>query len=105
MDTISTASVDETGYDGYDAAAAARVFGEFLEYHRGHDSFWAWLNSYPAHQSEESPDPEVEIEIDRAILALLAFQHGTRTWPQVHQELHDARIHLIGLARYPAPAR
>ena len=102
MDTTKSPPAEEAGYS---AADAARVFDEFLEYQRGHDSFWAWLMGYPSHGPGEPPDPDVENEIDHAILALLAFQHGTRTWEDVRQELHEARVRLTGLARYPAPAR
>ena len=86
---------------GYSAAEAAHMFEEFLEWRLSHDAFWAWLMSYPAHPPAGSPDPEVEDEIDRAILALRAFQHGARTWDEVHRELLDSRSRLSGLARHP----
>ena len=89
------------GRSGYSAAEVAHMFEEFLEYRLSHDAFWEWLMSYPSHTGAGSPDPEVEDQIDRAILALLAFQHGTRTWPEVHRELLDARSRLSGLARHP----
>lgn len=83
---------------GYTAAAAAHLFEEFLELRLGHDAFWAWLMSYPPHRPGSALDLAVEDELDRAILALLAFQHGTRNWPAVAAELRDARSRLTGLA-------
>ena len=84
---------------GYSAAEAAHMFEEFLEMRLSHDAFWEWLMSYPPHGPDGSADAAVEDEIDRAILALLAFQHGTRPWAHVNHELMDARARLTGLAR------
>ena len=84
---------------GYDAATAAHLFEEFLELRLSHDAFWEWLMCYPPHYGAEPADPLVEDEINHAILSLLAFQHGTRTWHQVAQELRDSRARLSGLAR------
>jgi hypothetical protein len=84
---------------GHTAAEAAHLFEEFLEGRLGHDAFWAWLMSYPPHRPGSTPDLAVEDELDRALLALLAFQHGTRDWPAVAAELRDARSRLSGLAR------
>ncbi len=82
---------------GYSAADASHMFEDFLEYRIGHDAFWEWLMSYPADPKQR--DLAVEDEIDRAILALRAFQEGKRTWDEVHAELADARSRLTGLAR------
>jgi hypothetical protein len=84
---------------GYTAAEAAHQFEEFLELRLGHHEFWAWLMRYPPHRPGRAPDLRVEDELDRAILALRAFQHGTRAWPTVAAELRDARARLTGLAR------
>ncbi|HEX2033445.1 MAG TPA: hypothetical protein VHS99_04605 [Chloroflexota bacterium] len=85
---------------GYSAAEAAHMFEEFLEQRLGHDEFWTWLMSYPPHRPGITPDIGVEDELDRAILVLRAFQHGTRDWPAVARELRDARARLTGLARH-----
>jgi hypothetical protein len=84
---------------GYSAAEAAHEFEEFLELRLSLEAFWAWLQGYPAPGPAGSPDPAVEDEIDRATLALLALQHGTRSWPEVERELMRARGHLTGLTR------
>src|SRR5919198_5242917 len=84
---------------GYSAAEAAHVFEEFLEFRLSHDAFWAWLQSYPV-LPEGARDVQVEDEIDHAILALLAFQKGTRDWHEVERELRASRARLTGLARY-----
>ena len=84
---------------GYTAAVAAHQLEEFLEQRLGHDEFWAWLMRYPPHRPGGTPDLGVEDELDRAILALRALQHGTRDWPAVAAALRDARARLTGLAR------
>ena len=84
---------------GYDPRTAAHILEDFLEMHLSHDAFWEWLMCYPPHYGLEPPDPAVEDEINHATLALLGFQHGTRTWHQVESELRDARARLTGLAR------
>ena len=84
---------------GYTAAEAAHQLEEFLEQRLGHDEFWTWLMSYPPHRPGSTPDLRVEDVLDRAILALLGLQHGTRDWPAVAAELRDARARLSGLAR------
>jgi hypothetical protein len=106
-DTVGAAETTRVAYSpshaaqlgGYDAARAAHLFEEFLEMRLTHDAFWEWLMCYPPHYGLESPDPAVEDQINHAILALLGFQHGTRSWPQVSAELRDARARLSGLAR------
>ncbi len=99
-DRTSTADIPYRGLArvlGYSPAEAAHMFEEFLEYRLGHDEFWEWLMSFP---SGDAPrDREVENEIDLAILALRAFQEGTRSWDEVHRELLAARGRLTGLAR------
>jgi len=84
---------------GYDPARAAHIIEEFLELRLSHDAFWEWLMCYPPHYGVEPAEPAVEDEINHATLALLGFQHGTRTWQQVAAELRDARGRLTGLAR------
>ena len=84
---------------GYTAAAAAHQVEEFLEVRLGPNEFWAWLMSYPPHRPGSAPDLAVEDELDRAILALLGLQHGTRDWLAVAAELRGARARLTGLAR------
>ncbi|MBI3970882.1 MAG: hypothetical protein HY332_06295 [Chloroflexi bacterium] len=86
---------------GYSAAEASHVFEEFLEERLSYEAFWQWLQGYP-YTPEGAPgdDPDIEDEINRAILALRAFQAGARSWPEVHRELMDSRQRLTGLARF-----
>jgi hypothetical protein len=80
---------------GYTARQAAHTFEQYLEGHLSQRGFVQWLEGYPTTPS----DPEVEDEINQAILAIRAWQNGTRTRQEVHQELREARSRLTGLAR------
>jgi hypothetical protein len=84
---------------GYTAAEAAHQFEAFLERRLGPNEFWAWLMSYPPRRPGGTPDPGVEDELDRAIVALRALQRGPRDWPAVAAGLRGARARLTGLAR------
>jgi outer membrane biogenesis lipoprotein LolB len=79
----------------YTAAGAAHMFEEFLEHRLSFESFQQWLAGYPA----DSPDTQVADEINRAVLALRAFEQGRRSWDELHRELMAMRGRLTGLAR------
>ncbi|MGH2354470.1 MAG: hypothetical protein ACRDJN_22920 [Chloroflexota bacterium] len=85
---------------GYGAAEAAHMFEEFLEERLSQQALWQWLQAYP-YTPGGSADPEVEDEINRGLLAILALEDGARSWPDVHHELRDVRSRLTGLARHP----
>ncbi|MGH2354164.1 MAG: hypothetical protein ACRDI2_18440 [Chloroflexota bacterium] len=82
---------------GYSAAEASHTFEEFLEGRLSLEGFSQWLRAYP-YGANGPADPGVEDEINTATLAVRAFQHGTRSWDEVHRELMDARRRLTGLA-------
>ena len=80
------------------AAEAEHTFLQFLEGHLSPQAFRAWLDRYrPA--AGAARDSEVEDEIDSALLAMRALEHGTRTRQEVHHQLMRARGRLNGLAR------
>jgi hypothetical protein len=83
---------------GYTAAGAAHTFEQFLEGHLSPRGFALWLEGYRP-GADDRRDPEVEDEINRALLALRAMEHGTRTRQDVHGEIRNARARLTGLAR------
>ncbi|HVG97898.1 MAG TPA: hypothetical protein VNK05_13415 [Chloroflexota bacterium] len=83
---------------GYTAAQAAHTFEQFLEGHLTVQGFSQWLDGY--RPGANAPrDPGVENEINTALLALRALQHGTRTRQEVHREILNGRSRLTGLAR------
>jgi len=84
---------------GYTAAQAAHTFEQFVEGHLSPHGFLQWLEGY--RPGVNAPrDPGVEREIDLAILAIRAFEHGTRTRQDVQQQIRGARGRLTGLARH-----
>ena len=83
---------------GYTAAQAAHTFEQFLEGHLTVQGFSQWLDGY--RPGVNAPrDPGVENELNTALLALRALQHGTRTRQEVHREILNGRSRLTGLAR------
>jgi hypothetical protein len=83
---------------GYTAAETEHTFLQFLDGHLSPPAFRAWLERYrPAPGAAR--DTEVEDEIDSALLAMRALEHGTRTRQEVRHQLMRARGRLNGLAR------
>ena len=83
---------------GYTARQAAHAFEQYLEGHLSLRGFTQWLEGYRTGPTAPS-DPEVEDEIDQAILAMRALQNGTRSHQEVRQALRASRSRLTGLAR------
>jgi hypothetical protein len=83
---------------GYTAAEVEHTFLQFLEGHLSQRAFTEWLDRYHVAPGA-TRDSEVEDEINSAVLALRALEHGTRTRQEVHRELLRARGRLNGLAR------
>jgi hypothetical protein len=83
---------------GYTAAGAAHTFEQFLEGHLSPRGLTLWLEGY--RPGADGPrDAAVEDEINRALLALRALEHGTRTRHDVQAEIRGGRGRLTGLAR------
>jgi hypothetical protein len=86
---------------GYTADEAARVIQDYLEGRLSTDGLWDWLQGYP-YDPNGPATREVENQINRATLAVRAFQQGTRPWEDARGELMDVRQRLSGLAHISA---